>query len=85
MEILLAAIILFLFGFLVYRDLSHRKDMSAKDALVADLTLKFMSKDATDYSNATKPEPKNAVEEIDTMIPIEDMPFEKLDKAVDEL
>jgi hypothetical protein len=74
-----------LFAFLIYVTITNRKDMLKKDDLIRDLTLKFMSKDVSEYLSATPQKEEKVEEEVDVHIPIEDVPFDKLDKAVDEL
>lgn len=59
--------------------------MSKKDEIIKDLTLKFMSRNVLDYKRATEAEPKDTIEKKDPMIPIEDVPFDKIQEARDKL
>jgi len=74
-----------LFGFLVYRDWAHRKDMERKDDLIQDLNLKFMSRDTDDYIRAKAPKPENMESTVDDLIPVEEISDAQFYGAEDKL
>ena len=85
MDLLTSLTTLVLFAFIIYRDISHRKDMLKKDELIKDLTLKHMCKDVNEYLSATPLKEEKLVEEKDPFVEIDEVPFEKLEKAEDIL
>lgn len=77
---------LLLFGFIIYRDLAHRQDIERKDNMLADLELKYMSKDVDDYVRAKALEPEDMQDAVeDNHVPIEDISDEQFYGAKDHL
>jgi len=78
MEYLFLVVVVLLLGFIVYQDISNRRERES-------LALKLMSKDVTEYKTATEPPPKTMKEEEETFLDVDDVPAEKLLKAKDNL
>ena len=77
---------LFMTVFLVYLGRSYRSDLRRKDRMLDDLTLKYLCKDVGEYLSATPQKKEERVEEeVDNYVPVDEVPFEKLEGAKDEL
>jgi len=77
---ILIAVILLQFVFIIYQDRMARDEREK-------LMLKFMSKDITEYSRATTPEPEDgiSIDVTENHMDLEDVPLETLLKAQDKL
>lgn len=78
MEYSLLFVIILQSAYIVYQDFSNRKERE-------QLELKLMSKNVTEYKEATEPLPENLEEEEETHKPVEDVPVDKLLQAEDNL
>jgi len=66
------------FAYIVYQDFLNRKEREK-------LQMKLMSKDVTEYKEATEPKPESAKSEESPYKPMEDIDTEKLMGADDNL
>lgn len=78
MEYLLFGVIVILFGYIIFQDISNRKERES-------LELKIMSKDVTEYKVNTEPTPEPKEPEPEIYEDLDNMPTHKLLTAKDNL
>lgn len=78
MIILLSAIAVLEFFYIIYQDIVNRRERDK-------LHLKIMSRDTTEYKKATEKPAKSSEPKEDPYVPLDDVPVEKLMRAEDKL
>ena len=75
---LTVAFIVLQFIFILYQDITNRREREK-------LEMKLMSHDLQDYQTAQEKPPKNGESKPDPYVPVEDVPIKKLLDAEDKL